>query len=110
MAFSRMVSAITAFAEDVQHRQFIVRKNECYIVDCGNMIYPKIAPAVIIGVVDRDRLLLSKYAGREYKKYALLAGFTEFGETAGETVAREVFEEVACILESRNIIKASMGD
>ena len=24
--------AITAFAEDVQHRQFIVRKNECYIV------------------------------------------------------------------------------
>ena len=65
-----------------------------YCPDCGNMIYPKIAPAVIIGVVDRDRLLLSKYAGREYKKYALLAGFTEFGETAEETVAREVFEEV----------------
>ena len=58
-----------------------------YCPDCGNMIYPKIAPAVIIGVVDRDRLLLSKYAGREYKKYALLAGFTEFGETAEETVA-----------------------
>ena len=65
-----------------------------YCPDCGNMIYPKIAPAVIIGVVDRDRLLLSKYAGREYKKYALLAGFTEFGETAEETVAREVFDEV----------------
>lgn len=65
-----------------------------YCPGCGNMIYPKIAPAVIIGVVDRDRLLLSKYAGREYKKYALLAGFTEFGETAEETVAREVFEEV----------------
>lgn len=65
-----------------------------YCPVCGNMIYPKIAPAVIVGVVDKERLLLSKYAGREYKKYALLAGFTEFGETAEETVAREVFEEV----------------
>ena len=26
------LKAGTAFAEDVQHRQFIVRKNECYIV------------------------------------------------------------------------------
>jgi NAD+ diphosphatase len=58
------------------------------------MIFPKIAPAVIVGVVDGDKILMSKYADREYKKYALIAGFTEFGETAEQTVCREVWEEV----------------
>lgn len=62
---------------------------------CGAMHYPKISPAVIVGVIDRERnrLLMTKYAGREYKKYALIAGFTEIGETVEETVRREVFEE-----------------
>lgn len=68
---------------------------------CGNMIFPKIAPAVIIAVTDGDRILMSKYADRDYKKYALLAGFTEIGETAEETVAREVMEEVG--LKVKNI-------
>ena len=61
--------------------------------DCGNSIFPKICPAIIVGVTDGDRILLTKYSGREYKNYALIAGFTEIGETAEETVAREVFEE-----------------
>ena len=65
------------------------------------MIFPKIAPAVIIAVTDGDRILMSKYADRDYKKYALLAGFTEIGETAEETVAREVMEEVG--LKVKNI-------
>lgn len=62
---------------------------------CNAMHYPKIAPAVIVGVIDRDRnkILMTKYAGRDYKKYALIAGFTEIGETAEETVRREVYEE-----------------
>ena len=60
---------------------------------CGNMIFPKICPAIIVGVTDGDRILLTKYSGREYKTYALIAGFTEIGETAEETVQREVFEE-----------------
>lgn len=62
-------------------------------LDCGNMIFPKIAPAVIVAVTDGDRILMTKYAGREYKRYALIAGFTEIGETLEETVAREVMEE-----------------
>jgi len=61
--------------------------------ECGNMIFPKICPAVIVGVVNGDRILLTKYSNRGYKNYALIAGFTEIGETAEETVAREVFEE-----------------
>ena len=61
---------------------------------CGNTIYPKVQPAVIIGLTDGDRILMSRYAGREHKGNALLAGFCEIGETAEETVAREVMEEV----------------
>lgn len=60
---------------------------------CGNMIFPKICPAVITGVIDGDRILLTKYFGRAYKNYALIAGFIEIGETAEEAVAREVMEE-----------------
>ncbi len=54
-----------------------------------------------MGVTDGDRILLTKYAGREYKRYALIAGFTEIGETAEETVRREVMEEVG--LKVKNI-------
>ena len=63
-------------------------------VCCGNMVYPKIAPAVIVGVIHDNKILMTKYSDREYKKYALIAGFTEIGETAEETVRREVMEEV----------------
>lgn len=69
--------------------------------ECGNIEYPKICPAVIIGVTDGNRILLSKYAGRVYKKHALLAGFVEVGETAEETVKREVMEEVG--LKVKNV-------
>ena len=72
-----------------------------YCEKCRNMEFPKICPAVIIGVTDGNRILMSKYAGRAYKKYALLAGFTEIGETAEETVKREVMEEVG--LKVKNI-------
>ncbi|MDO4396233.1 MAG: NAD(+) diphosphatase [Clostridia bacterium] len=68
---------------------------------CGNRVYPKIAPAVIVGVTDGDRILMTKYSGRDYTRYALIAGFTEIGETAEETVAREVMEEVG--LKVKNI-------
>ena len=69
--------------------------------ECGNMIFPRISPAVIIAVTDGDRLLLSKYAGRSFTRYALLAGYTEIGETLEETVQRETMEEVG--LKVKNI-------
>ena len=62
--------------------------------ECGNLIYPKIAPAVIVGVTDGTRIVMTRYAGREYKGTALIAGFCEIGETAEDTVRREVMEEV----------------
>lgn len=68
---------------------------------CGNEVFPKIAPAVIVAIVDKNRILLTKYRGREYKNYALVAGFNEIGESLEETVKREVMEEVG--LKVKNI-------
>ena len=60
--------------------------------ECGNVIYPRINPAVIVGVTKGDSILLTRYR-RGYAHNALVAGFTEIGETLEETVAREVMEE-----------------
>ena len=73
---------------------------------CGNEVYPKVAPAVIVGVCDGDKILLTKYAGRAYKRYALIAGFTEIGETAEETVKREVMEEVGITVKNIRYYKS----
>ena len=72
-----------------------------YCEGCKTVVYPKISPAVIVAVTHGNRLLVSKYAGREYKNYALLAGFAEIGEPIEDTVRREVMEEVG--LKVKNI-------
>lgn len=77
------------------------RERMMFCDHCHTRTYPKISPAVIIGLTDGNRLLLSKYAGRVYAKYALLAGFVEIGESIEETVRREVMEEVG--LKVKNI-------
>lgn len=69
--------------------------------DCGNMVYPRISPAIIAAVTNKDKILLTKYADRDYKKYALIAGFAEVGESIEECLRREIREEVG--LEVTNI-------
>ncbi|MBR6088871.1 MAG: NAD(+) diphosphatase [Anaerolineaceae bacterium] len=67
---------------------------------CGNKIYPRINPAVIVGVTNGDSIVLTRYKGN-HNYNALVAGFTEIGETVEETVRREVMEEVG--LKVKNI-------
>ena len=73
---------------------------------CGNMIFPRISPAVIVAVTNGDRILLSKYAGRAYTRYALLAGYAEIGETIEQTVHREVMEEVGLKVKNLRYYKS----
>jgi len=69
---------------------------------CGFTEYPRISPCVIVAVTSGDRILLTRYAHRGYRKHhALVAGFVEIGETFEDTVRREVMEEVG--LKVRNI-------
>ena len=73
---------------------------------CGNLIFPRISPAVIVAVTNGEQLLLSKYAGRAYTRYALLAGYTEIGETLEQTVHREVMEEVGLRVKNLRYYKS----
>ena len=68
--------------------------------NCGHTRYPRINPAVIVGVRNGDKLLLTKYR-TGFASNALVAGFTEIGETVEETVEREVMEETG--LHVKNI-------
>lgn len=76
---------------------------------CHNMIFPTIAPAVIIGVVKGEYILMSKYSDREYIGYALLAGFMEIAETPEDTVRREVMEEVSLHVKNIRYYKSQPG-
>ena len=73
---------------------------------CGNTVYPKICPAVIVAVHDGDRLVLTRYRGRPFKKYALIAGFNEIGESIEDTVHREVLEEVGLRVKNLRFYKS----
>lgn len=76
--------------------------------ECGCMEFSRLFPAVIVGVVDpeTDRVLVSRYANREYKRYALIAGFSEMGETVEQTVHREVMEEVGLKVKNLRYYKS----
>ena len=62
--------------------------------ECGQVHYPRIAPAIIVAIRNGEELLMAKHSYHETIRYALIAGFVEPGETIEEAVHREVSEEV----------------
>ena len=89
-----------AFCGRCRKKTFPDDKERAIRCECGNVIYPRIVPAVIVGITNGDRILVTKYK-TGFEHFALVAGFTEIGETLEETVAREAMEETG--LKVRNI-------
>lgn len=89
----------TAFQLSATERALVCPK-------CGLIEYPRINPAVIIAVTDGEQLLLSRYADRPYRRWALLAGYCEVGESLEDTVRREVWEEVGLRVENIRYYKS----
>lgn len=63
--------------------------------ECHERFYAQISPAVIVGVVRDDRLLLAQHSRHATSGYrSLLAGFVEPQESLEQCVLREIKEEV----------------
>ena len=60
---------------------------------CNTEHYPRVDPAVIVAVSNGDQLLLGRSPGWAPKRFSVIAGFVEPGETLEQTVCREVHEE-----------------
>lgn len=75
------------------------------------MIYPRINPAVIVGIVHygengaEDKVLVARGIGRPVNARSLVAGFAETGETIEQTVKREVLEEVGLHVKNLRFYK-----
>ena len=64
------------------------------LCDGGHRAFPRIDPAVIMAIRDpQDRLLLARNSLWPERRYSVLAGFVEAGESVEAAVAREVWEE-----------------
>ncbi len=68
--------------------------------DCGAKFYPRVNPAVIVLVKKGDEFLLTRKREWQKDRFGLVAGFVEYGESAEETVEREVFEETGLKIEN----------
>ena len=76
---------------------------ELVCTECAHIVYPKVTPGIIAGVIDREtnRIVLTTYANRPGARPALVAGFAEVGESLEGCLCREVREEVG--LEVTNL-------
>ena len=73
---------------------------------CGNIVYPRINPVVIVGVTNGEKLLMTRYAAGAYRNWALVAGFVEVGETPEDAARREVFEETGLRIHNLRYVAA----
>ena len=60
---------------------------------CQAEHFPRCDPAVIVGVQFNGQLLLGRQSGWPEKRYSVIAGFAEPGESLEQAVVREVMEE-----------------
>ncbi len=65
----------------------------CLNEGCGAQLFPRVDPAIIVLVADRDRCLLGRQASWPENRYSTIAGFVEPGESLEDAVKREVHEE-----------------
>ncbi|MDR1376072.1 MAG: NAD(+) diphosphatase [Synergistaceae bacterium] len=68
---------------------------------CGRTIYAPLHPAVIVAVEREGKLLLAHNTRMPEKRYSVLAGFVEPGESLEHAVDREIMEEVG--IEVRDV-------
>jgi NAD+ diphosphatase len=67
---------------------------------CGLLNFPRISPAIIVGVLKGDQILLANGTRFPSRLFSIIAGFVEPGENLEECVRREIKEEVGLEIEN----------
>ena len=62
--------------------------------ECGYIVYPKVCPAIIVGITKGDKILLANNKNFPKGLHSVIAGFVDVNETLEECVKREILEEV----------------
>jgi NAD+ diphosphatase len=68
--------------------------------DCNLITYPRLSPAIIVLVENKDQILLARSPHFPEGLHSVIAGFVEPGENLEQAVKREVSEEVGITIEN----------
>lgn len=68
--------------------------------ECRFTSHTRISPAVITAIIKDGKILMAKHNYGSYRRYGLIAGFVEAGETLEEAVKRETAEEVGLTVKN----------
>lgn len=71
---------------------------------CGQIMYPRLSPAIIVLVRRGSEVLLARSPGFPPGMYSVIAGFVEPGETIEHAVHREVMEETGITISDLRYI------
>jgi NAD+ diphosphatase len=100
-AIAGRAAQIVAWDRDHQHcgrcgkptaRVIGERGRRC--ANCDLTAYPRVSPAIIVLIERDDRILLARGRSFAPRRFGIIAGFVEPGESLEDAVRREVSEEV----------------
>ena len=74
------------------------RCREC--TSCGHTAYPRISPAIIVGIIKNGTILLANNRRHADPMYSIIAGFVEPGENLENAVHREIAEETSLTVDT----------
>jgi NAD+ diphosphatase len=74
--------------------------HRAFCPNCNSLFFPHTDPAVIVIVTNGQRCLLARQPSWPPKRYSVIAGFVEPGESLEDAVSREVFEETGISLDN----------
>lgn len=77
---------------------------ECTV--CGALFYPHVSPAIMVLITRGNEILLARSPHFIQKRYSVIAGFVEPGETVEYAVQREVLEEVGLHVKNIRYVKS----
>ena len=73
---------------------------------CSETIYVNISPAVAVAITNGDKILMARSVYGTFRRFALIAGYMEIGESFEDTIKREVMEEVGLKVKNLRFYKS----